>query len=61
LFDERNEVKVYTDTGRATYSLASHYNPENQGANTLSEFLIRPDYYSEPRRLLIGISYNIPF
>ncbi len=61
LFDERNEINVYTDTGRATYSLASHYNPENQGANTLSEFLIRPDFYSEPRRVLIGLSYNLPF
>jgi outer membrane receptor for ferrienterochelin and colicin len=59
LFDVKNEINVYRDTGRAGYSLASQYIPEEQGVNTLSEFLSRPDYYSEPRRILLGIAYNI--
>jgi outer membrane receptor for ferrienterochelin and colicin len=59
LFDVKNEINVYKDTGRAGYSLVSQYNPEEQGANTLTEYLSRPDYYSEPRRILFGIAYNI--
>ncbi|MBU2584288.1 MAG: TonB-dependent receptor [Bacteroidetes bacterium] len=58
LFDTRNELDVYRDTGRAGYSLISRYTPQYQGPNTLNEFLNRPDFYSEPRRILIGLSYN---
>jgi len=61
LLDQRNEINVYNDTGRAGYSLVSQYNQETQGPNTLSEFLKRPDYYSEPRRVLVGINYNFNF
>ena len=61
LFDQRSEIDVFKDTGRAGYSLVSQYTPEYQSANTLSEFLIRPDYYSEPRRILVGISYNFNY
>lgn len=56
LFDRKNEVNVYTDTGRATYSLAYRYAGEVRGVNTLEEFLNRPDFYSEPRRVIIGIA-----
>ncbi|MCJ7552817.1 MAG: TonB-dependent receptor [Ignavibacteriaceae bacterium] len=58
LFDTRNEINVYRDTGRAGYTLLSQYTPQYQGPNTLDEFLNRPDYYSEPRRILLGVSYN---
>jgi len=58
LFDTRNEINVYRDTGRAGYTLLSRYTPQYQGPNTLDEFLNRPDYYSEPRRILLGVSYN---
>ena len=58
LFDTRNEINVYRDTGRAGYTLISQYTPQYQGPNTLNEFLNRPDYYSEPRRILLGVSYN---
>ncbi len=61
LFDSKNEIKVYKDTGRATYTLATQYNPVMQGVNTIYEYLIQPNYYSEPRRILVGISYNINF
>ncbi len=61
LFDTRNEIQVYNDTGRASYSLISQYTPENQGANTLTEFLTNPTYYSQPRRIILGMNYNINF
>ncbi|MGE5458140.1 MAG: TonB-dependent receptor plug domain-containing protein, partial [Methanococcaceae archaeon] len=58
LFDTRNEITVFTDTGRAGYSLVSQYTPEYQGPNTLSEYLIHPEYYSEPRRVVLGLNFN---
>jgi hypothetical protein len=61
LFDTRNEINVYTDTGRAGYSLISQYTPEQQGANTLTEFLTNPTYYSEPRRIILGFNYSLNF
>lgn len=61
VFDTKNEINVYRDTGRAGYSLVSRYTPENQGPNTLSEYLINPTYYSEPRQIILGIDYNLNF
>ena len=56
LFDRKNERIVYTDTGRAGYSLSSHYAGMVHGPNTLTEFLKRPDFYSEPRQVTFGFS-----
>ncbi|MEA3431989.1 MAG: TonB-dependent receptor [candidate division WOR-3 bacterium] len=56
LFDRKNEKDVYLDTGRAGYSLIPHYTSEVKGANTLEDFLNRPDFYSEPRKIQIGLS-----
>ena len=56
LFDNKNEDFVYTDTGRATYTLIPTYTPEQAGPNTLQEYLTRPDYYSSPREVKIGMS-----
>lgn len=48
LFDTPNEQEVYNDTGRATYTiLTGTYDPE---------YIIRPDYYSQPRRIQFGFS-----
>ncbi|MBP7460974.1 MAG: TonB-dependent receptor [Candidatus Delongbacteria bacterium] len=55
LFDTKNERYVYDDTGRATYTLISNYTSEDQGYNTLSEYLLRPDYYSPPRQVKLGV------
>ncbi len=52
IFDSRNEQRVWNDTGRATYTL------ESSGANADPGYIIRPDYYTEPRRLQAGISFN---
>ncbi len=57
LFDRRNEVTVYGQTGRASAT------PEALGAgnitganrfNPVEAYLIRPDYYSEPREIQLG-------
>jgi len=54
LFDRLNEDFVYTDTGRATYTLIPRYTGRVYGPNTLEEYLVRPDYYSEPRQIKLG-------
>ena len=60
LFDIRNELTVYGDTGRASYSLIPTYTPQYSGPmlNTLDEFLVVPSYYSAPRQVKIGLSIS---
>jgi len=54
ILDRKNEVLVYSDTGRAGYTIKPHGSVK--GVNTFEEFLNRPDYYSEPRRVIFGVS-----
>ncbi|MCH8327611.1 MAG: TonB-dependent receptor [Candidatus Marinimicrobia bacterium] len=54
IFDRRNEILIYSDTGRAGYTIEPRGSV--RGVNTLQEFLTRPDFYSEPRRVLVGVS-----
>ena len=55
LFDTPNEVNVFTDTGRAGYTLQLlSSNPSPKGVNTMAEFYTRPDYYSSPRQVIVG-------
>ncbi|MGD9489082.1 MAG: TonB-dependent receptor [Calditrichaceae bacterium] len=59
LFDTENEVDVFTDTGRAGYTLElTRAQEEPRGVNTLSEYYTRPDYYSEPRKAILGFTYS---
>ena len=58
LFDTRNELEVFTDTGRATTSLAANYEGQPRGINTIEEYYRRPDFFSEPRRILLGAAFN---
>ena len=60
LFNFLNELSVYNDTGRATYSLLPTYTAEYSGPelNTLDEYLARPHYYSSPRQIKFGISIS---
>ncbi|MBD3223180.1 MAG: TonB-dependent receptor plug domain-containing protein [Caldithrix sp.] len=57
LFDRLNEQNVFTDTGRAGYTLAPLYvgGLRPRGLNTLEQYFIRPDFYSAPRRVQIGV------
>jgi outer membrane receptor for ferrienterochelin and colicin len=60
VFDMQNELSVYSDTGRAGYSLVSRYLGERRShVNSLEEWLTRPDYYSHPRKILVGLSINL--
>ncbi|MCK4328852.1 TonB-dependent receptor [candidate division WOR-3 bacterium] len=52
LFDARNEEWVFEDTGRATYTLQERI----AGADASPDWFIRPDFYSEPRQLQIGVA-----
>ena len=57
LFDRLNELKVYNDTGRATYALyPSVDHGDEYGRHNLNDYLNRPDYYSGPRSVRFGLS-----
>ena len=60
LFDRMNEINVFSDTGRAGYSLAPLYvgGLRPRGLNTLDEYYMRPDFYSAPREINIGFSID---
>ncbi len=55
----QNERSVFSDTGRATYSLIPTYTPDNgniYGRHSLTDWLTRPNYFSSPRQFRIGLS-----
>jgi outer membrane receptor protein involved in Fe transport len=55
LFDTPNEINVFTDTGRAGYTLQlTQPQSAPKGVNTLAQFYTRPDYYSSPRQVIVG-------
>jgi outer membrane receptor protein involved in Fe transport len=57
LFDTDNELEVFSDTGRAGYTLElTRAQEPPRGVNTLEEFFTRPDFYSAPRQIVLGAS-----
>ncbi|MGB5849575.1 MAG: TonB-dependent receptor [Ignavibacteriaceae bacterium] len=57
LFDTANENEIFTDTGRAGYTLElTRTTQQPRGVNTLEEFFTRPDFYSAPRQIVLGAS-----
>lgn len=59
LFDTANEIEVFTDTGRAGYTLElTRAQEAPRGVNTLEEYFTRPDFYSSPRQIIIGASIS---
>jgi outer membrane receptor protein involved in Fe transport len=65
LFDTKNERYVYDDTGRATYSLEeTRGGPEATNEisklypaiKSATEYFNRPDYYSAPREVRLGLT-----
>ncbi|MGE5679408.1 MAG: TonB-dependent receptor [Bacillota bacterium] len=59
LFDTANEINIFSDTGRAGYTLELTQSREQvRGVNTLQEFFTRPDFYSAPRQIILGASVN---
>ena len=59
LFDARNVNTVFSSTGRADFTSDILFAGRVQGVNTLDEWYSRPDYYTEPRRVQVGL--NIAF
>ncbi len=66
VLDHLNETSVFSDTGRATYSLngqrGTHASWEPAyglpGIQNLNEFNTRPDFYSSPREVRIGATLS---
>ncbi len=64
VFDTRNERFVFDDTGRADYTFVNRSNEEfallphygEPGVHTWSEYQTRPNYYSTPRAMQLGLS-----
>lgn len=65
LFDTLNELYVYDDTGRATYTLESSKGGPQEtnriaarvpGMKTADEYFNRPNYYSAPREVRLGMT-----
>ncbi len=54
LFDRRNEQIVYDDTGRATYTLRARVS----GETVDPRFITQPQFYTEPRRVQLGVSLS---
>ncbi len=57
LLDRRDEHDVYSDTGRAFPNL-QFLQGQPQGLNTKEEFFERPNYYSSPRQVTLGLSFS---
>ena len=61
LFDRRNELEVYGQTGSARATPQTLGIGAVGGAgriNTVEEYLLRPDFYSEPREIQLGVEVN---
>jgi len=56
LFDRKNEVNVYSDTGRAGYTLQALHVGTIRGVNTKEDWFNLPYFYSAPRQLIVGFS-----
>jgi len=61
LFDSNNPVNVYTDSGDPYFTFAKleaeRINP-NLYNNTLDQYYTDPTYFSEPRRIELGLGLN---
>jgi len=67
LLDRLNEVAVYSDTGRSTYTLAIARGEGAaidrrvglvDGVHSMSEYFANPTLYAAPREVLVGITLN---
>jgi outer membrane receptor for ferrienterochelin and colicin len=53
LFDSQNPVNVFTDSGKPDHTIY-----QLQDIEADPSWFIRPDYYSEPRRVQIGVKFS---
>jgi hypothetical protein len=59
LFDTENELNIFTDTGRANYSIQAGLSGRPRGVNSIEEYYTRPDFYSAPRQIVVGVEISI--
>ncbi len=61
VFDSRNEVDVFGDTGRATYSLERDIEASSFIGEpfVLARRYVRPNFFSEPRRVVVGLRFTL--
>ncbi|MBN2280310.1 MAG: TonB-dependent receptor [Candidatus Marinimicrobia bacterium] len=57
LFDRRNNRDVYTSSGTADYDYNMIFETY-RGYRTQEEWYVQPNYYDEPRKVVIGCSIN---
>lgn len=61
VFDNLKQVNVYDDSGRADETIdilrAQKTNP-NEAVNTIEEWFNNATFYSNPRRIEIGVTYD---
>ena len=55
LLDSKNVTNIYSDTGQPFPNLL-YYPGTPQGLNSKDEFLRRPDFYSAPRQVTLGLN-----
>ncbi len=58
IFDIKNETDVYSDTGRATYTMEAMQSTLIRGINTADDYYTHPDWYSTPRQVKLGLSVS---
>ncbi len=58
LFDTESELDVFSDTGRAGYSLETNYIGTPRGINSIQEYYTRPDFYAAPREIVVGAGFS---
>ena len=57
LTDRQNPQTVFSSSGRADFNYDMNF-MNYTGIKTIEEFFTRPDYYEEPRKILLGISVS---
>jgi outer membrane receptor protein involved in Fe transport len=59
LLDRRNEVQVFSETGRAGYTVIPGRQDIPVVVSTLDDILTRPDFYSPPRMIKLGVQITL--
>ncbi len=59
IFDRLNELEIFSDSGRANYSVEQQFTSQPRGINTVEEYYTRPDFYSTPRQILFGFGVSL--
>lgn len=59
LFDRKNEIAVYNDSGRAGYTIRTQYWGEWKDIGTVKDWMNRPHMYSQPRRIVVGFNIGL--